>query len=467
VTLQTKLVAATRLVVVLLPVATAAAQTSAPAREASVSRLSRDLHALSERIKPAVVQVLTTSYAPGDGVVVKQRATGSGVILDADGHVVTNAHVVQGARRVRVALAGLTSGPPGARSILKAPGRVVAASVLGIDRETDLAVLKIDEKGLPFLPLGDSDALHPGELVLAFGSPLGLENSVTLGIVSAVARQVQPDDRMIYVQTDASINPGNSGGPLVDGEGRVIGINTFIYSQSGGSEGIGFAAPSNIVRTVFDQIRRTGHVRRGEIGVRLQTVTPALAAGLGLQQDWGVVLADVTPGGPSARVGLGIGDVVLKMDGKVMENARQLEVNLYPRPPGENVRLDVLRGEQRLSFVVPVVERPGDPERFADSVSTDKNSVQGLGVLAVDLDDTLARLLPRLRARAGVVVATADVRTSADPLLPGDVIYTVNQQPVTSVERLREAMARVGAGAPLVLQVERAGELRYVVVEPE
>jgi serine protease Do len=150
-----------------------------------------------------------------------------------------------------------------------------------------------------------------------------------------------------------------------------------------------------------------------------------------------------------------------------MENARQLEVNLYPRPPGENVRLEVLRGEQRLSFVVPVVERPGDPERFADSVSSDKNSVQGLGVLAVDLDDALARLLPRLRARAGVVVATADVRASADPLLPGDVIYTVNQQPVTSVERLREAMARVGPSAPLVLQVERAGELRYVVVEPE
>src|SRR5437867_2002721 len=174
----------------------------------------------------------------------------------------------------------------------------------------DLAVLKLDEKGLPFLPFGDSEALRPGELVLAFGSPLGLENSVTLGVVSAVARQVRPDDRMIYVQTDASINPGNSGGPLVDGQGRVVGINTFILSQSGGSEGIGFAAPSNIVRYVYEQIRTRGRVHRGEIGVRVQTVTPGLAAGLGLRQDWGAVVADVVPGGPAAEAGLRIGDLV-------------------------------------------------------------------------------------------------------------------------------------------------------------
>jgi serine protease Do len=288
----------------LVPVA-AAAQVVAPARGApDLSGLSRDLQALSERVKPAVVQVLVTGYAPADGQLIKQRASGSGVILDSDGYVITNAHVVQGARRVQVALAGLASGPPGARSILKAPGRVVGAVVVGTDLETDLAVLKLDEKGLPFLPFGDSEALRPGELVLAFGSPLGLENSVTLGVVSAVARQVRPDDRMIYVQTDASINPGNSGGPLVDGQGRVVGINTFIYSQSGGSEGIGFAAPSNIVRNVFDQIRRTGRVHRGEIGVRVQTVTPALAAGLGLRQDWGAVLSDVPPDGAAARAGL-------------------------------------------------------------------------------------------------------------------------------------------------------------------
>jgi len=451
----------------LLP-AVAAAQGAAPASTArDLSGLSRDLQSLSERVKPAVVQVLTTGYAPADGQLVKQRVTGSGAILDSDGYVVTNAHVVQGARRVQVALAGLASGPPGARSILKAPGRIVGAVVVGTDLETDLAVLKLDEKGLPFLPLGDSEALRPGELVLAFGSPLGLENSVTLGVVSAVARQIRPDDRMIYVQTDASINPGNSGGPLVDGQGRVIGINTFIYSQSGGSEGIGFAAPSNIVRNVFDQIRRTGRVHRGEIGVRVQTVTPALAAGLGLRQDWGVVVADVPPGGAAARAGLGIGDLVLKLDGKVMENARQLEVDLYPRAPGGSVSLEVLRGAERLSYVVTIAERLGDPERFADRVSPDRNAVARLGVLALDLDDAVAQLLPPLRARAGVVVATADGRSGPDPLLPGDVIYSVNREPVSGIESLRQALARLAPGSPVVLKVERAGELRFVVMEPE
>ena len=451
----------------LLPVA-AAAQVLAPARGAAdLAGLSRDLQALSERVKPAVVQILITGYAPADGQLVKQRASGSGVILDSDGYVITNAHVVQGARRVQVALAGLASGPPGARSILKAPGRVVGAVVVGTDLETDLAVLKVDEKGLPVLTLGDSEALRPGELVLAFGSPLGLENSVTFGVVSAVARQVRPEDRMIYVQTDASINPGNSGGPLVDGQGRVVGINTFIYSQSGGSEGIGFAAPSNIVRNVFDQIRRTGRVHRGEIGVRVQTVTPALAAGLGLRQDWGVVLSDVPPDGAAARAGLRIGDLVVKLDGKVMENARQLEVDLYPRMPGGSVTLEVLRGAERLTYVVTVVERLGDPERFADRVSPERNSVARLGVLALDLDETVAQMLPPLRARAGVVVATADGRTGPDPLLPGDVIYSVNQEPVSGVESLRQALDRVRSGGPVVLEVERGGELRFLILEPE
>ena len=451
----------------LLPVA-AAAQVLAPVRSApDLSGLSRDLQAVSERVKPAVVQVLITGYAPADGQLVKQRASGSGVILDPEGYVITNAHVVQGARRVQVALAGLASGPQGARSILKAPGRVVGAVVVGTDLETDLAVLKLDEKGLPFLPFADSEALRPGELVLAFGSPLGLENSVTLGVVSAVARQVRPEDRMIYVQTDAPINPGNSGGPLVDVEGRVVGINTFILSQSGGSEGIGFAAPSNIVRNVFDQIRRTGRVHRGEIGVRVQTVTAALAAGLGLRQEWGVVLSDVPPDGAAARAGLRVRDMVLKLDGKVMENARQLEVDLYPRIPGGSVSLEVLRGAERLTYVVTVGERLGDPERFADRVSPERNAVARLGVLALDLDDTVAQLLPPLRARAGVVVATAGGRSEPDPLQPGDVIYSVNQEPVSGVERLREVLAQIKPGSPVVLQVERGGELRFVVLDPE
>ncbi|HXB53329.1 MAG TPA: trypsin-like peptidase domain-containing protein [Vicinamibacteria bacterium] len=447
----------------------AQARPGAGREPSELSRFSQSLEALSERVRPAVVQILTTGYAETGGLLSRQRASGSGVILDPDGYVVTNAHVVQGARRIQVVLAGLASGPPNAQSILKAPGRVVGAVLVGIDRETDVAVLKIAEKNLPFLSLGDSKDLRPGELVLAFGSPLGLENSVTLGVVSAVARQIHPEDRMIYIQTDASINPGSSGGPLVDGEGRVIGINTLILSQSGGNEGIGFAAPSNIVGNVFEQVRKTGRVRRGEIGIYAQTVTPALAAGLDLPQEWGVVLSDVLPGGPGARAGLRIADVVLKLDGKVMENARQLEVNLYHRSVGAVVSLEVRRGAQTLTILPTVTERDRDPDRLVDTVSPERNAVPRLGLLALDLEEVQAQLPGPLRAKAGVVVAAAapDGSSGADALLPGDVIYSVNQEPVPSVQKLRQVLAQIKPSVPVVVQLERNGGLRFVTFEAE
>jgi serine protease Do len=439
-----------------------------------LAALKQGLQSLVERVSPAVVQVLATGYAPAQGpaaagLLARERGTGSGVLLDPSGYVVTNAHVVEGARRVQVALAAGTGSEGAGRSILKASGRVLGAQVVGVDRETDLAVLKVDQGGLPALELGDSEALRQGELVMAFGSPLGFEGSVSLGVVSAVARQLRPEDRMIYVQTDAAINPGNSGGPLVDVEGRVVGINTLIVSQSGGNEGVSFAAPSNIVRTVFDQIRRTGRVRRGEIGVRAQTLTPMLAAGLGLRQDHGVVLSDVRPDGPAARAGLRPSDVVLALDGKEMENARQLEVNLYARPAGQSVTLDVLRGADRLTLRVEVTERAGDPERLAALVTPERNVVAPLGILAVDVDEALLRLLPPLRAQAGVLVAASapDAPAWRDPLLPGDVIYTLNQEPVPTLARLRELLAARPAGRPVVLHVERAGELRYLAFELE
>ena len=318
----------------------------------------------------------------------------------------TNAHVIAGARHIDV-LVPPPSGPPGGgRSVLKASGRILSAQLVGIDSETDLAVLLVPEKGLPVLSLGDSEAVRPGQIVFAFGSPLGLEGSVSLGVVSAVARQLKPESPMIYLQTDASINPGNSGGPLLDTEGRVVGINTLIFSQSGGSEGIGFAAPSNIVRNVFEQIRQKGRVQRGEIGARAQTITADLASGLGLPQSWGVVIADVAPDGPAAEAGLDIGDLVLSMDGKPMENARQFDVNLYRRAVGDVVPLEVQRGEARLTLRVKVRERPSDPDRLAEMVTRERNFVAPLGILALDLSDPrLATLVGSLRARAGVVVA--------------------------------------------------------------
>jgi serine protease Do len=308
--------------------------------------------------------------------------------------------------------------------------------------------------------------VRQGQVVLAVGSPMGLENSLTMGVVSSVARQLEPDSSMIYIQTDAPINPGNSGGPLVDLEGRVVGINTLILSQSGGNEGLGFAAPANIVKNVFEQIKKNGRVRRSQIGARAQTITPELGAGLGLQRDWGVVISDVTPGSPAQRAGLGIGDVVVSLDGKPMENARQLEVNVNSREPGQSIGLELMRAGKPLSLRVETVVRPDDPSRFSPKVDGERDRVPELGILGLDLNDDLLALLPRLRARAGVVVAAAapDARPSADPLLPGDVVYSLNGAGLSTVAQLREALKDVVPGTPLVLQVERAGVLRYVVV---
>jgi serine protease Do len=244
--------------------------------------------------------VFSTGYALGEedgeagaaataGLVTKQRSSGSGVVLSPDGYIVTNNHVVRNARRIRLQLVSLPD-EPGARrqQRMHAHGKLLEATVVGVDREADLAVLKVDAGAKPpTLKLADSDTLRQGQMVLAFSNPLGLENSVSLGIVSSAGRQIKPDDPMVYIQTDASINPGNSGGPLLDSDGNVVGINTFILTQSGGSEGIGFAIPSNIVRNVYEQIRKDGHVHRGEIGATVQSITPELAAGLGLKQDTG------------------------------------------------------------------------------------------------------------------------------------------------------------------------------------
>ena len=436
-----------------------------------LDQISDTFEDLAVRISPAIVQIQASGYAVGQGLVSsrelvsQQRSRGSGVILSADGYIITNAHVVTDAHRVRVLIPQATDDT---QSVLGARGRLVGAQIVGIDAETDLAVLKIQETALPFLALGDSDLIRPGQIVLAFGSPLGLENSVTMGVVSAVARQLQPEDPMIYIQTDASINPGNSGGPLVDSEGHVVGINTLIISQSGGYEGLGFAAPSNIVKNVYDQIRATGRVHRGEIGVSAQTITPLMARGLGLPQDWGVILSDVYPTGPAATAGLEPGDIVLTMGGKTMENGRQLRVNVYQRRVDERVDIEILRGTEKRTVSVKVGARRQHPDRFANMVRPDENLVLQLGILGIDLDPDLAKMFAVLRRSRGVIVAARAVDATpwdGEGLLPGDVIYSVNRLDVASLAELKGAIARYYPGDPIVLQVERQGVLRYVTLE--
>jgi serine protease Do len=467
--MNVRITSLTRAAVVLLALASPVlAQDRAAARRIpALADFDDSIEALVRTVDPSVVQIFTSSLTAVSGVVTDesglvttQRGSGSGVIVDAEGYIVTNAHVVRGASRIRVAIPTAPTG----QSVLARRTRVVPARVIGVDEETDLAVLRVEERGLAALPFADSEELNAGQMVLAFGSPLGLQNSVSLGIVSAVARQLEPESPMVYIQTDASINPGNSGGPLVDARGRLVGINTLILSGGVATAGPGFAAPSNIVRTVFEQIRKTGRVRRGEIGVRAQTITSTLAAGLGLKRDQGAVLADVAPGSPADRAGLIVGDLVLSLDGKPIENGRQLHVNLYRRAAGEQVRLEVLRGEKPTTITVSMAERADPLSAAALLTDPRENIVPRLGILAATLDPQLAAALP-LRAKAGVVVASASASaldTENGGLQPGDVIHAINGQWIVDLPALRQSIDAAQPGTPVVLQLERRGGLMYL-----
>ena len=459
-------------VLVSLTAASGFAQTRAAAAPTAAD-LSSTLESTARLVGPSVVQIFTTSYAAADGLVPRtadlirvERASGSGVIVDAAGYIVTNAHVVRGARRLRVEVPGAPSGT----SILGAASEVVGGQIVGLDTETDLAVIKIDRANLPALSFGDSEELKPGQLVLAFGSPLGLTNSVTLGVVGAVARQLEPESPMVWLQTDASINPGSSGGALVDLRGRLVGINTLIASQSGGNEGVGFAAPSNIVRTVYEQIKSTGRVRRGDIGARVQTITPTLARGLGLKREQGVVVADVAPGSPASISGLRPGDVILTLDGKPMENGRQFQVGLYRHLVGDVIALEILRGGQTQQARVTMAERDDPLAGLSASLDPRRHLVQRLGVLGIDMDQQVAAILPARRVRTGVVVATTvagAIDSREGGLAPGDIVYSVNGQPVAGLTELRAALDALNVGDVAVLQLERQGALMYVAFTVE
>ena len=429
--------------------------------------LNQSIARLAETITPSVVQVESNSYVPGvanrgDAAVALQPSTGSGIIVSSDGLIVTNAHVVTGAKRIQVQLA--FHEVPSGHSVVRPRGKRLPARVVGIDLETDLALLKVEATGLPTLELADSEEVRQGQIALAFGSPLGLENSVSMGIVSSVARQLQPDDRMIYIQTDAPINAGNSGGPLVDVRGNVIGINTMIF---GGRDGLGFAVPSNIVHSVVEQLRENGVFMRGEIGVQAQTLTPTLATGLSLSRDDGVVLADVYLGGPGYLAGLRVGDIVLALNGKPMENARQFYVNLYEYGANEAVMLGVLRGDQELTKWVVVRVRPNDPEHMARTFDNQQQLLPRLGILAVAIGDYVSRMLPVLRQPNGILVTSLAVAARAPRglFVQGDIIYSINNRPLKTIDELASILEEYESGDSIVLQIERRGRLSYVEVQ--
>jgi serine protease Do len=295
-------------------------QTPQPARVPdALHQLNDSVEALVQRVSPSVVQILVSGYSStedtGQGqmsvVIGKQRTIGSGVIVDPEGYIVTNAHVVKGAEKIEVIVPPLAAAQNAPDTLPANREQTYDARIVGVARQLDLAVIKIEAHKLSAVPIRKVVLPKQGEMVFAFGSPEGLRNSVTMGVVSAVARQPDPDSPLVYVQTDTPINPGNSGGPLVDADGELIGINTFILSSSGGNQGLGFAIPAGVVAYAYPQLVKYGHIHEPEIGAILQTITPELAAGLHLPRDYGVIVSDVVPGGPADQAGLKIQDIIV------------------------------------------------------------------------------------------------------------------------------------------------------------
>ena len=342
------------------------------------------------------------------------------------------------------------------------------ARVVGQDADIDLALLKIDATGLPSLAIARRD-VRPGQLVFAVGSPQGLASTVTMGVVSSVARQPDPEKPMLFIQTDAPINPGNSGGPLVDTDGNVVGVNTLILSQSGGSEGLGFAIPSAVVRFVYDSLRKSGHVHHTAIGLAARAVTPGLAAALGLPQDWGVVVSDVMPGSPAEAAGAAAGDVLVSVDGRPVDGMPALAGALYTHAPDAPVALVLRRGERTVKLQVKGVDPGHAADQLAELANLGKSAVPRLGIVGVTLDERIRARVPDLRQPAGVVVVarTLDAAQLEAGLEPGDVIHAVNRTEVRTVEALREAVRALPDGGPGVLRVERRGQLSWVELDLE
>jgi serine protease Do len=436
-------------------------------------QINNALEGLAAKVSPAVVQILVTGYGSvheenrtQTALIVRQHAVGSGVILDPNGYIITNAHVVEGAQRIRVALPLPTDT---GRAVPIGKRRVIEARLIGAHKETDLALLKIDEKDLPTLTLLTLQRPRVGQLVFAIGSPEGLQNSVTMGVVSAVFRQPDPAKALAYIQTDAPINPGNSGGPLVDMNGSVVGINTFILSQGGGSEGLGFAIPARIVDFVYQSLRKYGHVHRVEIGAVAQEITPALADGLQLAQHWGVIVADIKPDGPAAAAGLQVQDIILMADERRIETLPQLSSALYLHRLDQVLKLEILRGNQKKTLYVPAIEHRDQMDQLFDAADADKNLVPRIGILAIDLTPDLRDKIGSLRIHSGVIVLgrAAELITPDTGLQTGDVIHSLNTTPIPDMATLRAALLTLKTGDPVVIQVERSDGLSYLSFEME
>ncbi len=383
-----------------------------------------------------------------------EHALGSGVIVQADGHILTNHHVVDGAEDIRVDLDSTHS---------------YSAKLVGSDAPSDLAVLKISASDLPVLQLGDSDKVRVGDVCLAVGNPLGVGESVTAGIISAKGRatdNVGGGSFQDFLQTDAPINQGNSGGALVNTRGELIGINSQILSSNGGGNiGIGFAIPSNMAKNVMNQLMGNGKVKRGMLGVGIQPITAELAPNFGLKDPHGVLINSVTSGGPADKAGLKSGDVILQLNGKDVNDSNTLRNEIAADGPGTQVSLTILRDGKQQQVPVRLGELTPDAVRAGEEQSGDASSGSKLGITVVPITPEISQQLGLRRGIQGVVVESVDPDGPAARvgIQSGDVIQEVNRQPVRSTSDVAAALQK-SAGRPPLLYVNRGGQSIYVTV---
>jgi serine protease Do len=446
-------------------------------REANISKESIDIlsktgQAMAEvaaSVKPAVVNISSTKTIKTSGIQSpfsgdpffrrffgddfghsgrprehKQAALGSGVIVDKDGYILTNNHVINDADEIKVKLSDK---------------REFKGKVIGSDPKTDLAVIKIDSNHLPVIKLGDSEKLKVGETVIAIGNPFGLNQTVTSGIVSATGRaNVGIADYEDFIQTDAAINPGNSGGALVNVRGELVGINTAIFSTSGGYQGIGFAIPSSMARAVMDNLIKNGKVVRGWLGVSIQPVTPELAKQFEIKDDKGALVGDVVEDSPAEKAGLQRGDVIVKYDGHEVSDPSDLRNSVAGTAPGKKVTLSVIRDGKEQKVDVVVAELPAGRQKLQGEF---ENLLKG--VMVQDLTPELKKSLDIPKRIDGVVVTDIEAGSSAaGVLIAKDVIIEVNRKRTQSMKDYEAVASRIKAGQNILLLVYRNGAVIYV-----
>lgn len=384
----------------------------------------------------------------------KEQSLGSGVIVSSDGYIITNSHVVEKADEIKVTLYDKED---------------YSGKIIGSDPKTDIAVIKISAKeDLPAIKWGDSDGLQVGEFVLAFGNSFGLSHTVTLGIVSALGRaNVGIADYEDFIQTDAAINPGNSGGPLVNVKGELIGINTAIFSRTGGYQGIGFAVPSNMTKSVMSQLIKEGKVTRGWLGVTIQDVTSELAGEFGLKESTGAIITDIFSGSPAEKSGMKRGDIIIEVEGKAIKNVVSLRNMIAQSKVGSRLKLKVIRDGKTIPFEIAIVEFPSETAEITsqqqpEKAVKDENSLAGFRVM--DITDEIAKQLGLSNNEKGVVIVSVAPGSASEEagLKKGDVVQEINKKRVVSLSDFNKAVSHLREGDMVLLFINRSGKKFYV-----